>query len=66
MPRKGQKIRAQRLDIAWNSADGLDCVDVQAPPDAKAMFPYLTTAWAHRWPSEEIWRVRKAGPAAQR
>jgi SAM-dependent methyltransferase len=37
----------------------LDCVDVRAPADRKARFPYLTTAWAHRWPSEEIWRVRR-------
>jgi SAM-dependent methyltransferase len=37
----------------------VDCVELQAPRDATARFPYITTAWAHQWPSEEIWRVRK-------
>jgi SAM-dependent methyltransferase len=37
----------------------VDCVELQAPSDGKTRFPHLTTAWAHRWPSEEIWRVRK-------
>ena len=37
----------------------VDCVEVQAPADRTTRFPYITTAWAHRWPSEEIWRVRK-------
>jgi hypothetical protein len=37
----------------------LDCIELQAPADATTGFRYLTTAWAHQWPSEEIWRVRK-------
>ena len=40
--------------------DIVDCVELQAPADRTARFPFITTAWAHRWPSEEIWRVRKA------
>jgi SAM-dependent methyltransferase len=39
----------------------LDCVELQAPADGVVRFPYITAAWAHRWPSEEIWRVRKRG-----
>jgi SAM-dependent methyltransferase len=39
----------------------VDCVDVQAPADRTTRFPFVTTAWAHQWPSEEIWRVRKKG-----
>jgi SAM-dependent methyltransferase len=39
----------------------LDCVEVQAPAGAPRRFPHVTPAWAHRWPSEEIWRVRKVG-----
>jgi len=42
-----------------NGFEIVDCVDVQAPADRTARFPYLTTSWAHRWPSEEIWRVRR-------
>ena len=38
----------------------LDCVELQAPAHATTRFPYITTAWAHRWPSEEVWRVRKS------
>ena len=37
----------------------LDCVELQAPAGAVVRFPYITAAWAHRWPSEEIWRVKK-------
>jgi SAM-dependent methyltransferase len=40
----------------------VDCVDVQAPADRTTRFPFVTTAWAHQWPSEEIWRVRKTSP----
>ena len=51
----GRLIRLFRA----NDFEIIDCVDVQAPADRTAMFPYLTTAWAHKWPSEEIWRVRR-------
>jgi len=37
----------------------LDCVELQAPAGASTRFEYVTPAWAHQWPSEEIWRVRK-------
>jgi SAM-dependent methyltransferase len=37
----------------------LDCVELQAPVGARTQFKYVTPEWAHRWPSEEIWRVRK-------
>ena len=39
----------------------VDCVELQAPANAVTRFPFVTTAWAHQWPSEEIWRVRKGG-----
>jgi SAM-dependent methyltransferase len=41
-----------------NGFEVLDCIELQAPPEGPAKF-YVTAAWAHRWPSEEIWRVRK-------
>ena len=37
----------------------IDCVELQVPPDGRTRFRYVTREWAHRWPSEEIWRVRK-------
>jgi SAM-dependent methyltransferase len=37
----------------------LDCIEVQPHLGATTLFKYVTTEWARRWPSEEIWRVRK-------
>jgi SAM-dependent methyltransferase len=37
----------------------LDLIELRAPADGVTRYPYVTAAWAHRWPSEEIWRVRK-------
>ena len=37
----------------------LRLVELQAPDGASTSFKYVTAAWAHRWPSEEIWHVRK-------
>ena len=39
--------------------DVLDCIDVRPPAGATTRFKYVTPAWARRWPSEEIWRVRR-------
>jgi SAM-dependent methyltransferase len=41
----------------------LDLVEIQAPPGAATRHPvydYVTSDWARRWPSEEIWVARKA------
>lgn len=44
-------------------ANGLtieDLIEVQPPAGAEPnRFEYMTLEWAKRWPSEEIWRVRK-------
>jgi SAM-dependent methyltransferase len=37
----------------------LDLLELRAPADAVSSERHLTAAWAHRWPSEEIWRLRK-------
>ena len=34
-------------------------VEVRAPQDATTRYPYMTAEWAHRWPSEEVWKARK-------
>lgn len=41
-----------------------DLIEVYAPADADdhAHYDSVPAAWAQRWPAEEIWRVRKAGP----
>ena len=37
----------------------LDCIELQPPPGATTTFKYATFGWSRRYPSEEIWRVRK-------
>jgi SAM-dependent methyltransferase len=37
----------------------LDLLELRAPADAVSPEKHVTAAWAHRWPSEEIWRLRK-------
>jgi SAM-dependent methyltransferase len=35
-------------------------IEVQAPPEAKTDFDFASLEWARRWPSEDIWVLRKA------
>ena len=51
----GEWIRLFRA----NGLEVLDLIELRAPADGTTRYPYVTAAWAHRWPSEEIWRVRK-------
>ena len=47
-------LRAQGFEI-------LDLVEIQAPESAETheYYDFVTADWARRWPSEELWRVRK-------
>jgi ubiquinone/menaquinone biosynthesis C-methylase UbiE len=36
-----------------------ELIEVQVPPDATTRYPYVDGAWASKWPSEEVWKVRK-------
>ena len=38
-----------------------DLVEVRPPADASSHYPFVTLDWARRWPSEEVWKVRKRG-----
>jgi len=40
----------------------LDLLELRAPRGASTSYTYVTSEWAHRWPSEEIWRLRKRAP----
>ena len=51
----GEWIRLFRA----NGFEVLDLIELRAPRGATTNDPYVTSEWAHRWPSEEIWRVRK-------
>ncbi|HEU5353157.1 MAG TPA: class I SAM-dependent methyltransferase [Actinocrinis sp.] len=35
-----------------------DLIEVQAPEPAPRDYPEVAAAWAHRWPSDEIWKAR--------
>jgi SAM-dependent methyltransferase len=51
----GEWIRLFRA----NGLEILDLVEVQAPEGDTSRHRYVTHEWARRWPSEEIWRLRK-------
>jgi len=51
----GEWIRLFRA----NGLEVIDLIELRAPTDGRTRYPYVTAAWAHRWPSEEIWRLRK-------
>lgn len=36
-----------------------DLMELQAPSDATTTYDYADIDWARKWPTEEIWRVRK-------
>jgi SAM-dependent methyltransferase len=35
--------------------------ELQAPEGATTRYPWIDGEWAHRWPSEEVWKARKTG-----
>jgi SAM-dependent methyltransferase len=39
-----------------------DMVEVLPPEGSTTRHPFVTLDWARRWPCEEIWKARKAGP----
>ena len=51
----GEWIRLFRA----NGFEVLDFIELRAPEGVSNDHKYVTLAWARRWPSEEIWRVRK-------
>jgi SAM-dependent methyltransferase len=45
-----------------NGFELLDLMELRAPQGASTRYTFVTSEWAHRWPSEEIWRLRKRAP----
>ena len=45
-----------------NGFELLDLLELRAPRGATTSYTFVTSEWAHRWPSEEIWRLRKRAP----
>jgi SAM-dependent methyltransferase len=38
-----------------------ELIEVRPPEDATTQYPWVTLDWARRWPSEEVWKVRRGG-----
>jgi len=38
-----------------------DLVELRAPEGAASRFDWVSPEWARRWPSEDVWKVRKIG-----
>jgi hypothetical protein len=36
-----------------------ELVEVRPPDGSKTRYRYASLEWAQRWPSEEVWKVRK-------
>jgi hypothetical protein len=36
-------------------------LELQAPAGGSSRYDFVTLEWARRWPSEEIWTLRKEG-----
>lgn len=36
-----------------------ELIEVQPPADSTTRYPWVTIEWARRWPTEEIWKVRR-------
>lgn len=51
----GDMIRLLRR----NGFEILDLIELRSPKHADTNWDFVTSEWAYRWPSEEIWRVRK-------
>ncbi len=45
-------LRATGFDIE-------DFIEIRAPQGATTGATFVTAEWAHRWPSEEVWKARK-------
>ena len=37
-----------------------DLLEVRVPEGATTRYPWADPKWARRWPSEEVWKARKA------
>ena len=44
-----------------NGFEVLDLIELRPPAGASSRYPWVTSDWARRWPSEEVWKARKRG-----
>jgi SAM-dependent methyltransferase len=49
----------ERIDLLRELGFSIErLIEIQAPPDATTRYEWADSAWAHQWPSEEIWIAR--------
>ncbi|CAN5672335.1 hypothetical protein BH24ACT26_BH24ACT26_22270 [soil metagenome] len=53
----GDRIRLLRA----NGFEVEDLLELRPGEGATTHYPFVTSDWARRWPSEEIWKARKSG-----
>jgi SAM-dependent methyltransferase len=53
----GDMVRLLRA----NDFDVEDLIEIRPPEGATTRYPYHSSEWARRWPSEEVWKARKRG-----
>lgn len=44
-----------------NGFEIIDLVELRPDEGATTRYPFVTNEWARRWPSEEVWKVKKKG-----
>jgi len=49
-----------------NGFEILDLVEIRSPQEQDTRYGFVTSEWAHRWPSEEVWKARKIADTAGR
>ena len=47
--------------LRGNGFEVEDLVEIQAPEGGHSPWPFVTTEWARRWPSEEVWKAVRRG-----
>jgi SAM-dependent methyltransferase len=53
----GEWIRLLRR----NGFEVEDLVEIRPPEGSTTRYPFVTIEWARKWPTEEVWKVRKRG-----
>jgi SAM-dependent methyltransferase len=51
----GDWIRVLRA----NGFEVTDLIELRPPEGATTRYPWITSEWARKWPSEEVWKARK-------
>ena len=36
-----------------------DLIEIQPPEGSTTRYPFVSLDWARKWPTEEVWKVRK-------